>query len=769
MTKNFSDFNLELLLESILEVSPEFYELLSLVNTSSGIEDTIKGWIDAKTDVTTNYNLLDKGNLNDKIFHLQDSQYQRFVQSGQDLSTKTKTETNIGRFVRNILSSNEVKFTEQQIEEFANAYKAAWNRKYAPKEFSIVKGEMIKFWYLESNYYHGGTSTLGNSCMRHERKNPWLSIYTENPDKVSLMILTDYPDDDKDRKLVARALIWKTDDGGIYCDRIYYNAPDIHIECQKWLKAKYPDAYFYGESHGAIKVTLKNVEYKNYPYVDSLYYLTIPLDSNDKLDYSGGGVLMEEVPYRMKSDSYRGVTFTLRDHMGGNWSPQYHKYFEQMDRWIHKSQIWDVYPDGTMPSILCDWSDLYQKGIDKNYSIWSDHHSSFIYNPHSINIEGLGVVDKNYVVLVFGRYLGDNGDYPWIKWNNCKNNNDLLSSEILPKWKSGTRKYFSPEYVSTVWLVKTYPEQWSVSNSARNAEGNRVPGLFCVPVYEIDTKQVKTELFKRYPNDLGGFNWIWSLFLNFIYTNKKNSTFILEEDAEIFDITRYLGKETYLSPDLYRSIGKYTSSEFLTQMVEQTQGLTPYQKKYRIDLDRWNKESSGTPRIIFDSPYDETRGLNVLAKDYLKITKKFTKDVLSTKINLMDFVLGYLRRERPEQLLRKFNMPVERILDFVEKNPKLLEQTFYWFACLYTGNTDTTMNIILQELEYTNNNIVPDKEKSKLMIGIFAKPWRGEPKIRDFTSDIRGGDVFNTMQNGYELKDFSRSTSKIIWVLNQKF
>ena len=769
MTKNFSDFNLELLLESILEVSPEFYEILSLVKTSSGIEDTIKGWIDAKTDVTTNYNLLDKGNLNDKIFHLQDSQYQRFVQSGQDLSTKTKTETNIGRFVRNILSSNGVKFTDQQIEEFVNAYKAAWNRKYAPKEFSIVKGEDIKFWYLESNYYHGGKSTLGNSCMRYERKNPWLSIYTENPDKVSMMILTDYPDDEKDRKLVARALIWTKDDGGIYCDRIYYNADDIHLECKKWLKAKYPKADFYGERHNTITVTLKNVEFKKYPYMDSLCYLTIPLDSNNKLDFSGGGILMEEVPSKMKSDSYRGVTFTLRDHMNGDWEHPYHDYFKELDMWIHKSEVWDVYPKGKMPSILCDWSNLYEKGIDKNNSIWSDHHSSFIYKPNAIDVEGFGIVDKNYVSLVFSRYLGNNEDYPWIKWYNCRNNIHLLSSEVLPKWTGGRRKYFSPEYISSVWCV-TANEKWSVSNSVINAEGGRVPRLFCIPVYEINTKQVKSELFKRYSNDLGRFNWIWSLFHNFIYTDKKKySTFILEEDAEIFDMTKYLGKEKYLSPDLYKSIGEYTSSEFLTQMVEQTQGLTPYQRKYRIDLDRWNKNWLSTRKTeLFDAPYDETIGLNVIAKDYLKITKKFTKDVLSN-INLMDYVLRHLRTYTPGRLLQKFNMPDERVLDFVKNNHKLLEQIFYWFGCLYTGSTDRTIYIILQELEYTNSSVVPDKNKTKLMIEIFGSIWRSASDLRNFTIDIRGGDFFNKIQNGYELKNFSGSYSKTIWVLNKKF
>ena len=46
MTKRFKDFNLEYLLESVLEVSPEFKKIISGIKTSSGLERYIIDWVD---------------------------------------------------------------------------------------------------------------------------------------------------------------------------------------------------------------------------------------------------------------------------------------------------------------------------------------------------------------------------------------------------------------------------------------------------------------------------------------------------------------------------------------------------------------------------------------------------------------------------------------------------------------------------------------------------------------------------------------------------
>lgn len=166
MTRKFKDFTIEYLLESVLEVSPEFKKIISNIKTSSGLERYIVDWVNSRSDIKTNYNLLGPGDSSDKILYLQDRQYQRFKETGVDISTRTKIDSNVGRLVRSILSDNGIKFTEPQVEEFVNGYKSEWNRIYNPREFDIVRGEDIRFWYLEKNYYRGGQSSLGNSCMR---------------------------------------------------------------------------------------------------------------------------------------------------------------------------------------------------------------------------------------------------------------------------------------------------------------------------------------------------------------------------------------------------------------------------------------------------------------------------------------------------------------------------------------------------------------------------------------------------------------------------
>ena len=72
---------------------------------------------------------------------------------------------------------------------------------------------------MEENY-NSGNGTLGNSCMRFREKTEYMSIYSENPDKISLVILTE------NDKLLARSLLWNVDTCSksnikYFLDRIY--------------------------------------------------------------------------------------------------------------------------------------------------------------------------------------------------------------------------------------------------------------------------------------------------------------------------------------------------------------------------------------------------------------------------------------------------------------------------------------------------------------------------------------------------------------------
>jgi hypothetical protein len=63
----------------------------------------------------------------------------------------------IGRLVRALLRSANVAFTDKDIEDFTNQYKATYDfAKDALKQFDVVKGDDISNWYDEDNYQSGG-------------------------------------------------------------------------------------------------------------------------------------------------------------------------------------------------------------------------------------------------------------------------------------------------------------------------------------------------------------------------------------------------------------------------------------------------------------------------------------------------------------------------------------------------------------------------------------------------------------------------------------
>ncbi len=95
----------------------------------------------------------------------------------------------IGRLIRPLLRSVGVTVTDREVEEFTNMWKATYD--FAAdvlKQFDIVKGNTIAYWYDYENYLDGG-GTLNNSCMS-EVSTDYFEIYTSNP-QVSLVILYD--------------------------------------------------------------------------------------------------------------------------------------------------------------------------------------------------------------------------------------------------------------------------------------------------------------------------------------------------------------------------------------------------------------------------------------------------------------------------------------------------------------------------------------------------------------------------------------------------
>jgi len=205
-----------------------------------------------------------------------------------DFRKKYGKMTKIGRFLTKFF---ELSSTEIQI--ISDIFK----RKEESKKFNIVEGEYIKNWY-NANQYAQGCGTLNTSCMRSNSCQSYFSIYTENRDKVKMLILTNEED-----KLIGRALLWydvyfpNLDAEKIFMDRIYgtdetiglfkqyAEKNDIVYKTRQSYEHKIKFTYKGTEFFDNISIELEETDFSEYPYLDTMSYL----DSNYGILYNDSG------------------------------------------------------------------------------------------------------------------------------------------------------------------------------------------------------------------------------------------------------------------------------------------------------------------------------------------------------------------------------------------------------------------------------------------------------------------------------------------------
>lgn len=219
---------------------------------------------------------------------------------------KNRQPIRIGRGIRALLSSLGKKFTDEEIEKFVNQWKSEFDWiNNAFRNFELVSGDMIAFWYRNRNYEKGsmGTGTLGQSCMA-AKPDYFFEIYTQNTEVCSLLILKS---EEVPNTICARALVWKLDSGDFFMDRVYFYRDSDRVLFHKYAQTKgwwykaYNDSSAQarvikpnGESaYPYMQVTIEKIDCY-YPYVDTLKYLTIYKDSM-KLsnDEDGADYLLE--------------------------------------------------------------------------------------------------------------------------------------------------------------------------------------------------------------------------------------------------------------------------------------------------------------------------------------------------------------------------------------------------------------------------------------------------------------------------------------------
>ena len=167
--------------------------------------------------------------------------------------------TSIGKIVRRIFGNE---FCDNSICKFAEAYTGMVTICDPNYNLKIAEGEEIRWGYLDENYYRESNS-LGNSCMRYKHCQSYLDLYVKNPSKIKMAMLM------RNKKVAARCLLWKVDDGWLY-DRVYSTKlEEDHLLTNAMESSGYKRVYSTCDSH-SIEIDTEDID--EFPYMDSFKF-----------------------------------------------------------------------------------------------------------------------------------------------------------------------------------------------------------------------------------------------------------------------------------------------------------------------------------------------------------------------------------------------------------------------------------------------------------------------------------------------------------------
>jgi hypothetical protein len=179
-------------------------------------------------------------------------------------NTLKKIRMSFARYVRRVLKISSGKLPDADLEAFQEAFKYTIQSKNdLKKQVRILRGDEV------TNYYR---DTLVKSCMTGVHKVHKIELYSINSDKVGLVVIGN----------LARALIWKCDDGTIYVDRMYGSMLGRSI-LQEWTENK---GYTYGSKISDTKyykltVTLKMDGKTGTPCLDTFFFGRLIKNNDD--------------------------------------------------------------------------------------------------------------------------------------------------------------------------------------------------------------------------------------------------------------------------------------------------------------------------------------------------------------------------------------------------------------------------------------------------------------------------------------------------------
>ena len=336
---------------------------------------------------------------------------------------KYRSEIKFGKGLRKIFQHQNIKIPDNVIEFFANKLKGMYT---FTGNIKVVSGSSIRDWYNGRNYAKYNTESLGNSCMRHSSCSEYFDIYTENDDKVKMIIALD-----GENMLIGRAILWHTDSHGLFCDRIY--GTQMTIEAIKSYAKKLGAYTKYEQSYSntklvsstgeindeEISITLKTGGFDYYPYMDTLKYTDDISNDNEIMLSSEMGEYCLESTDGGPSSNY----VTLHD--GNRIHEDDARYIDRFGEWYHADDC--VYSEYHGEDIVYEnsisiyndsdyaWDDCddfkYVEEDEKYYPydevVWSEYHEEYLRDYYECVIHGyvkgseattIEVMGKEYVI-----------------------------------------------------------------------------------------------------------------------------------------------------------------------------------------------------------------------------------------------------------------------------------------------------------------------------------------------------------------------------------
>lgn len=266
----------------ILVISSKFKILLSKIK--SPISDAILLAVNEKKFDISFLDYIEEKDKIDKITYLPSNRISQDLiddSPSEPWNSRMRQEISVGKIINKLFPD---KFKQTEIEQFVNDFKAEINKSFS--KFKLVDGEEIRYWYLEDRYENTSRGDINNSCMKAIKSQPFLDIYTNNPDKCKLLILMS---DKEKEKIKGRALVWwglRKPLDRIYMDRVY-TIDDAdkklyinHAMQNNWfykVKQVMHDSSYMDNGKiitSSVAIVLKPKAYKYYPSLDTLPYYT---------------------------------------------------------------------------------------------------------------------------------------------------------------------------------------------------------------------------------------------------------------------------------------------------------------------------------------------------------------------------------------------------------------------------------------------------------------------------------------------------------------